>query len=54
MLTSSKFICMSIAESVIVEENTRDIQLLLCSEGRSTHQHLCVLLHCIACNSFGA
>lgn len=54
MLTTSKFICISIAESVIVEENTCDIQLLLCSEGRSTHQHLCVLLHCIACNSFGA
>lgn len=45
---------MSIAESVIVEEDTCDLQLLLCSEGRSTHQHVCVLLHCITCNSFGA
>jgi hypothetical protein len=42
------------AESIVMEEGTCDLQLLLRSEDHSPHKHICLLLRCVTGNCGGA
>jgi len=44
----------TVAESVFVEEVTYCLQFFLCSEDCGPHTHICVLLHFVTCNCYGA